>query len=243
MKKVLVVGASGATGRLLVGQLIEQNIEVIAIVRSLNNFSTNITENSNLTCLVKNITDLSIDELSEYIKDCDAVFSCLGHNLTFKGIFGEPRRLVYDTINKISQSILALEQQKEVKIILMNTSGNCNHDIPEKPALSQRIVVGLLRYCLPPHVDNEKAADYLRLAIGQDNSYIQWVAVRPDSLIDEEEVTAYDTYDSPMSNVIFDAKKTSRINVAHFMLCLFMDESLWCKYKGQMPVIYNQIQE
>lgn len=36
MKKVLVVGASGATGKLLVQQLLQKDIKVVAIVRNSN---------------------------------------------------------------------------------------------------------------------------------------------------------------------------------------------------------------
>ena len=94
---------------------------------------------------------------------------------------------------------------------------------------------------LPPHVDNEKAADYLRTNIGQSNSFIQWTAVRPDGLTIEEEVTEYKIHPSPIRSAIFDAGKISRINVAHFMASLITDNNLWNTWKGQMPVIYNKL--
>jgi hypothetical protein len=122
----------------------------------------------------------------------------------------------------------------------MNTTGNCNRDIPEIPALSQRIVVAILRVLLPPHLDNEKASDYLRTEIGQHNKTIEWVAVRPDALTDENAVTDYDIHLSPIRDAIFDSGATSRINVANFMTELILDESTWLKWKGHMPVIYNQ---
>jgi hypothetical protein len=100
-------------------------------------------------------------------------------------------------------------------------------------------VIGLLRLLLPPHPDNEKAADYLRIKVGQNNPNIEWVTVRPDSLIDEENVTGYSVYKSPIRSAIFNPGKTSRINVGHFMARLISDENLWNKWKGQMPVIYN----
>ena len=68
---------------------------------------------------------------------------------------------------------------------------------------------------------------------------IEWAAVRPDSLINEELVTEYDIYPSPIRSAIFDAGKTSRINVAHFMSRLIINDGIWQKWKGQMPVIYN----
>jgi hypothetical protein len=60
-------------------------------------------------------------------------------------------------------------------------------------------------------------------------------------LVDEEKVTNYEVYSSPIKSAIFDSGRTSRINVGHFMANLIRDESLWEKWKGQMPVIYNTV--
>ena len=98
----------------------------------------------------------------------------------------------------------------------------------------------MLRLLLPPHVDNEKAADYLRTQIGQNNESIDWVAVRPDGLINEDNVSNYEIYPSPTRSAIFNAGKVSRINVAHFMASLITDDNLWSNWKGQMPVIYSK---
>ena len=94
---------------------------------------------------------------------------------------------------------------------------------------------------LPPHVDNEKAADYLRTEVGQNDGVIEWVAVRPDNLIDEGEVSEYEVHSSPIRSAIFDAGTTSRINVGSFMADLITDHDTWNKWKGQMPVIYNKV--
>lgn len=72
---------------------------------------------------------------------------------------------------------------------------------------------------------------------------MEWAAVRPDGLINEDRVTEYELYPSPVRSAIFDAGKTSRINVAHFMANLITDESAWQEWKGQMPVIYNNAPE
>jgi hypothetical protein len=93
---------------------------------------------------------------------------------------------------------------------------------------------------LPPHVDNEQAADYLRTAIGKNDGTIEWSVVRPDTLIDESEVSEYDVYPSPIRSAIFDAGITSRINVSRFMADLITNDDIWNKWKGQMPVIYNK---
>jgi hypothetical protein len=123
----------------------------------------------------------------------------------------------------------------------MNTTGNRNRDLNETTSLGQRFVIGLLRLLLPPHVDNEKAADYLRTKIGQKDNFIEWVAVRPDNLVNEDTVTDYEVHPSPIRNPIFDAGTTSRINVSHFMAELITENDIWNRWKGQMPVIYNKL--
>lgn len=234
--KVLVVGASGATGRLVVEQLVSRDVEVAAIVRSLDS----LPDAPNLNKIQASVHSLSSVEMALHVKGCSAVVSCLGHNLSFKGMFGKPRLLVTETLQTVCEAIKVNSGESPVKVILMNTTGNINRDIPEVPPLSQRIVVGIIRALLPAHRDNEKAADYLRTQMGQANKAIEWVAVRPDALTNDNKVTEYDAYVSPIRNAIFDSGATSRINVGNFMAELILDESIWLKWKGQMPVIYNR---
>lgn len=89
-------------------------------------------------------------------------------------------------------------------------------------------------------MDNENAADYLRTKIGQSDHFIEWVAVRLDSLFNEEEITEYKLYPSPIRSAIYNPGKTSRINVGHFMADLITNDDVWNRRKGQMPVIYNK---
>ncbi len=234
----LVIGASGATGKLLVDQLLESGHRVKIIVRSTSTIPDK-WNNENVTIINRNVTEISVAEMSEFIADCQAVASCLGHNITLKGVFGKPRRLVTDTVGLLCEAIFKNASARPVKFVLMNTAGNSNRDLGEPVSVSHGIVIGLLRLLIPPHPDNEKAADFLRVKIGQQNPHIEWTAVRPDTLIDEEKVTEYSLHTSPTRNAIFNPGKTSRINVGHFMARLILDDKLWNKWKGQMPVIYN----
>lgn len=237
---VLVVGASGATGKHLVEQLLMTKQEVKIIVRSTHNLPESWKNNAQLTIMQASILDISKQDIKAYIKDCDAIVSCLGHNLSWKWIYGKPRKLVRDAVALLCDAVRENKADKMVKFILMNTTGNSNRDIGETISFSEKVVLWLIRLLLPPHSDNEKAADYLRLNIAKDDSYIQWLAVRPDSLIDSETVSPYSLHPSPTRSAIFDAGKTSRINVAHFMATLTTDDTLWNTWKGQMPVIYNK---
>lgn len=236
----LIVGASGATGRLLVQQLLDRGLKVKVIVRSLDKLPTAIRDQSNLTVIQAAVLDLTDAELAEHVKGCAAVASCLGHNLNLKGIYGQPRLLVTEATRRLCQAIKANQPAKPVRFVLMNTTGNSNHDIPEKTSFAQRCVIGLIRLLLPPQVDNERAADYLRTQTSKPDSAIEWAAVRPDTLIDESQVSEYAVYPSPTRSAVFNPGKTSRINVAHFMADLMTDDTLWHKWKGQMPVIYDK---
>jgi hypothetical protein len=53
-------------------------------------------------------------------------------------------------------------------------------------------------------------------------------------------VTEFELHVSPTRSAIFDAGKTSRINVGHFMADLIAEPEIWQQWKGQMPVIYNK---
>lgn len=237
---ILVVGASGATGSQLVTQLLHQQHFVKVIIRSTDNIPNSWKKHTHLQLITASILDLSDVDLSEIMRDCNAVASCLGHNLTWKGIYGEPRKLVTDATKRLCKAIALNHKERKSKFVLMNTTGNRNRDLNEPISFAQKCVIGLLRLLLPPHVDNEKAADYLRTQIGQDHKAIEWVAVRPDGLINENQVSDYEIHRSPTRSAIFNAGKVSRINVAHFMASLINDDSLWKKWKGQMPVIYSQ---
>jgi len=236
---ILVLGASGATGSLLVKQLLDRGHELKIIVRSVDNLPDFMKNKDNLTVILASISELSDAELERYVRGCDALASCLGHNLTWKGIFGKPRSLVTDATRRLCNAIKANHSEKPIKFVLMNTTANRNRNLQEPISLGQKCVIGLIRLLLPPQVDNEQAADYLRSQLGQNNKAIEWTAVRPDGLIDQENVSQYEIHPSPIRSAIFNAGQTSRINVGHFMADLITNDKTWEKWKGQMPVIYN----
>ena len=219
-------------------QLLEKGHEVKAFARNITKFSTEIITHKKFDLIGTSVLDMSEEELENHAKGCDAIVSTLGHNLSFKGMFGNPRQLVTESIKKLSK-VSENTKNKPVKIILMNTVGCKNEDLKEKVSFFENCVFFLLRYLIPPHSDNENAANYLRTLIGQNHSIIEWVAVRPDSLINEKEISPYTTHSSPI-HTLFKPGKTSRINVAHFISELISNEKIWIEWKGTMPVIYNK---
>lgn len=235
----LVVGASGATGKLVVDQLRLQGQSVKIIVRSGCELPDHFQSNPHISITYANLLDLSDEQLAAQVQGCEAVISCLGHNINFKGIFGQPRRLVTDATQRLCQAIEATTPKQPVKFILMNSVGNQNKAAGETVSLMHSAVILLLRVCLPPHVDNEQAAAFLQRQINSARPAIEWVAVRPDGLIDASSVSDYTLHPSPIRDALFDSGKTSRINVAHFMAQLVTQPALWQQWKSQLPVIYN----
>jgi nucleoside-diphosphate-sugar epimerase len=235
----LVVGASGATGIRLVEELLNREQYVKVIVRSPEKLPDRIKNNERLSVISASVLELSDKEMQQHVAGCNAVASCLGHNLTFMGIFGKPRRLVTEATQRLCTAIRANKSEVSTKYVLMNTVANRNRDLNEPISFAQRCIIGLLRLLLPPHPDNEKAAEYLRTVIGQKDNAIEWTAVRPSSLIDEESASEIEAYRSPTRSILKDGQ-ISRINVGHFMADLITNNDIWNQWKGQMPVIYNK---
>ena len=259
---VLVVGASGATGRLLVEELLQRGRTVRAVVRSPEKLPAAIRTHPSVSIVHAKLLELSDDQMRRHVGGCAAIASCLGHNLSFKGIYGPPQRLVTLTTRRLCEAVEANRPQQPVRFVLMNTTGNRNRDLDEPVSVGQRFVVGLIRLLLPPHIDNEKAAEYLRVNVSRNDRLsrnskksspghhphydpqriraIEWVVVRPDTLTNESRVTEYEVHPSPTRSPIFNAGKTSRINVARFMADLITDDDTWNRWQSQMPVIYNR---
>ncbi|WP_166964193.1 NAD(P)-dependent oxidoreductase [Yeosuana marina] len=236
---ILVVGATGATGVRLVKELLNRDQIVKVIVRSPEKLTDAIKNHERLSVICASVLELSDEEIKQHVAGCNAVVSCLGHNVTLKGIYGKPRLLVTETTKRLCSAIKTNKSEISTKYILMNTVANRNRDLNETISFAQKCVIGLLRVLLPPHVDNEKAADYLRTEIGQKDNTIEWVAVRPSALIDEESPSDIEIYPSPMRSILKDGQ-ISRINVGHFMADLITNNDIWNKWKGQMPAIYNR---
>ena len=233
----LIVGATGMTGQCLVEQLLDRNHEVRVIVRSSHKLSSAVLQNPNITVIETAVLDLTDQEMAEYVRGCDAVVSCLGHVMDFSGMFGEPKKLCTDASRRLCSAIEENKPPEPIKFILMNTVGVANPDMDEKRTWYERGLLFLLRHLLPPHRDNETAAEYLQQSIGKNNKHVEWCSVRPDSLIDAER-SSYDITESPVTGILT-GRPTARANVAQFMVQLIEDAEHWGSWKFRMPVIMN----
>ncbi len=220
----LVVGATGRTGQPLVEQLLQRGHEVRVVVRSKERLSKEILGHPSFTIIEATVLDLTDEQMAELVRGCDAVVSCLGHVLSFKGMYGSPRRLCTDAARRLCAAIEVNKSSAATKFILMNTVGVRNPDLGEKRSFGERALLGVLRVAVPPHRDNELAAAYLQGSVGTENPHVEWCSVRPDSLI-EGDVCSYDIVASPTTG-IFSGRPTTRANVAHFMADLIERDDL-----------------
>jgi hypothetical protein len=239
MKTVLVVGATGKTGRSLTEQLLSQGHILRVIVRARDRLPPSVLAHPKMTVIEASILDLSDEQMRAFVKGCDAVVSCLGHVISFKGIFGAPRKLCTDAIRRLCAAVTHNQPTLPVRLILMNTVGVRNPDLSEQRHYFERCVLGLLHWFLPPHADNETASQHLHDHVGTQSEHIHWCSVRPDSLIDGP-VSAFDVTESPVTSV-FSGRSTTRSNVARFMTQLIDNDTLWQSWRFRMPVIMNSL--
>ena len=237
----LVVGSTGATGRHVVQMLLDQGQKVRTVVRSKARMEQLLsgTFEDRLEIIEASILDLDESNLVELTTGCYAVVSCLGHNPDLKGIWGEPRKLVTNAVEHFTTAINASGNPK-TKFILMGSNGvanpNGNDDV--RP-YSERLLLSLLRFLVPPVSDNEEAALYLH-NLG-DKTCVEWCVVRPDDLIDGV-VSNYELTPKPPFG-LFGAGVSTRANVAHAMVQLVLDNDMWQKWKFQMPSLNRAVAE
>ena len=241
-KTVLIVGATGATGKHVVQILLDQGHVVKVVARSkermLSLLNGNQDKNDRLQVKEAAILDLKQSELNDLVKDCDAVVSCLGHNLTREGIWGKAnRRLVKDSVKRLVKAIednTTEKSTKKCKFVLMGSDGVA-HPNDDKRSAMERGIIFLLRHLLPPHADNEEAAAFL-LNDCNDKS-VEWSVVRPTDLQDGD-MFDYEIFPKPQGS-LFGSGIATRANVAKFMVDLVLKEDMWSQYRHQMPVLHD----
>ncbi len=235
---VLLLGGTGRTGRRVLEQLLERGIRVRAIVRSRGKLAPGAAVNPHLTVIEASLLSLSEEDLQRHLRDCDAVLSCLGHVLSLQGIFGPPRDLVTRATSRLCRGIEALRPAAPVKLILMSSvSVNRARGLDTRRGSLERAFLRVLCGVLPPAGDNQRAADFLQEKIGAGHPFVEWTAVRPDTLLPGD-VSEYTLHEG-LVNGLFAPGSTNMANVAHFMCELVTNPKTWADWKAKLPVIVN----
>lgn len=238
-KTILVVGATGATGRRLLTALLGRGHSVRAVVRDAQRVPEALRSHHRLSLQVSGLSEWRPWDFDAAVRGCAAVACCLGHSSSFTGIFGEPRRLVSDATRGLCAAVMRSQARHPVKFVLMSNAGVRAPEDVETPGAGHRAAIALLRTFLPPHADNEEAAAFLRGLDGRLIQPLEWAVVRPDTLKESDTLHPYTVHASPTRSAILDPGQTHRIQVAHFMADLIDDDALWAQWRGRMPVLYD----
>jgi hypothetical protein len=184
------------------------------------------------------VLSLTTDDFRRRLDGCGVVISCLGHTNTVRGIFGPPFDLVTRVVEKVCRTAEAIRPTAPVRLILMTSvSVNRPGGADTVRGSGERMAVSALRGLVPVARDNQDAADFLCEEVPEGGGCVEWVVVRPDSLMDGD-ITEYRVGDE-LFTTLAKPGKTNMANIAHFMCELATDDETWRRWKSRMPVIEN----
>ena len=157
--KIIIFGASGKTGKLLVKQALSDNHTVTAFVRNPSNL--NISD-PNLLIVQGNATDAS--DVKKAILGHDAVISTLGANTGLRKT---------TILHEMTQNIVQGMKEQQVSRIAYMASAGIDKEIP---GVIGKLTIKLLGNVLDDH--------HNAVAVIKDNN-LQWTIARPLGLTDK----------------------------------------------------------
>ena len=286
--RVLLFGATGGCGSQVLTRLLRRGVLVTAVVRSAERLSDDVKSHDNLTVVVfpnghlfagtttrkdddgkddgnALINDSFTRRLDRYVRECECVVSCLGHNLTLKGMFGRPRQLCVETVRQVCDAVARQkggrkdiasseeeEQKKEdentttntnnepLRLIVVSTEGVSRFDgaDPKRGAL-ERALLKALYVLLPPMKDNVEVVRFLHEL--KETNETSTPSHRVVEFCAVRPSDMRDGEESPheahaeLQNGLFDAGNTTRANVGAFIADLVTKPETWARWRNAFP--------
>ena len=281
---VLLFGATGGCGSQVLTRLLRRGVLVTAVVRSAERLSDDVKSHDNLTVVVfpnghlfagttrkddgkddgNALNDSFTRRLDRYVRECECVVSCLGHNLTLKGMFGRPRQLCVETVRQVCDAVARQkggrkdiasseeEQKKEdenantntnnepLRLIVVSTEGVSRFDgaDPKRGAL-ERALLKALYVLLPPMKDNVEVVRFLHeLKETNETSTPSHRVVEfcavRPSDMRDGEESPHEAH-AELQNGLFDAGNTTRANVGAFIADLVTKPETWARWRNAFP--------
>lgn len=197
--KVIVFGASGATGTIVTEMLLDKGHKVTAYVR--NPMKVTLVH-ENLSVVEGDIFDNKAIE--RVLKGQEAIISCLGSNTTKAS----------DQLCRMAQSISsAMKRTGLNRLVYMSTAGIENE--------FKGVIKWIIRLMLGHVIDDHRNAANLYKESGFD-----YTIIRPMQLKDGE---ANGHYEIALEGLPRTKKAVSRANVAHLIVKVLDDESYYGK--------------
>ena len=206
--KVVIFGANGKTGILLVEQALAKGHQVIAYIRRPESI---LIENTKLKIVVGNLNEVL--KMKDTITGADACISALGG--------GSLTKHSIDIINGIKNIVSIMEIAKVHRFIYLSSLGAGNSCYLFPQPLRFLLTKVLLRVTLEDHNINENIII---------NSKLEWTIVRPGGLTDGnlKGELKFGIEKTPVKG----SSSISRANVASFMLQqltndTFINKAVW----------------
>jgi putative NADH-flavin reductase len=196
--KVLIIGATGATGRVLMREALEQGHEVTALAR---NPSALAPEDHRPRVLQGNALDAS--EVEAAVAGQDAVLSALGTRST------RPTTL----FSQSTHNLISAMNKHGVRRLVCITGIGAGESKGHVGFLYDRIMLPFVVKNI--YEDKNRQEEVIK------QSDLEWVIVRPARLTDEAAKGEYRVY----LGGSYTAKTISRADVAAFMLAQLTDET------------------
>ncbi len=192
--KIVVFGASGKTGKLVVNEALDAGHKVIAYVRNSSSFTF---EHENLKVVVGNLSETL--KLRDSILGADACISTLGGSSLTKHAF--------EIIKGIDSIVNSMELEVVPRFIYLSSlgAGESKYFMPQP--IRFLIVNVLLRIPLADHHINEQ-----RIA----KSKLHWTIIRPGGLTDN--IKTGNLKHGSEAVVLKGSSSISRANVAQFIV-------------------------
>ena len=239
VQSILLLGGTGRTGRRVLERLLARGVRVRAVVRSAGKLPAGAAHAPGLTTVEADLLSLSREQFAEHLRECDAVVSCLGHVISLRGIFGPPRDLVTQAVRRMCDAAVMLRPERPVRFVVMSSvSVHQPGNRDTRRGRREKALLWVLRALVPPAMDNQRAADFLRTGIGPAHPHVQWAVVRPDTLL-EGDVSEYAVHPELVTS-LFAPGRSTMANVAHFMCELVTSPAAWEAWQGKFPVVVDQ---
>lgn len=193
--KIIIFGASGKTGKLLVKQALSDNHTVTAFVRNPSNL--NISD-PNLLIVQGDVTDVTA--VKKAILGNDAVISTLGTNTGLRKT---------TILHELTQNIVQGMKEQQVSRIAYMASAGIDKEIP---GVIGKMTMKLLGNVLDDH--------HNAVAVLKEND-LQWTIARPLGLNDKPFTG---TYRKDAIGVPKGGRTISRADVADFLLQAIVNE-------------------
>ena len=192
--RILVLGATGATGRHLVEQALDQNHRVTALARNPDKLAT---PSGDLTVVQGDVTDpLAVERA---VASQDAVICALGSSTPFRR---DPT-----LVNGVANLVAAMQRLHVQRLVYLSFLG-------VRDGRSQLSLLG--KYIVAPLILRNVAADHEHKEAIIRQSALNWVIIRPPRLTDGPRTGVYRSGEDIEATMAI--PRISRADLAEFML-------------------------